>query len=73
MKSIVFAKNCTFKGKDFSIGNRLTKFGKDDLVHIWKLNENSFIEPLTEEEFKDIINKKFKNKNKEENDERNIA
>lgn len=66
MKSIVFTKYCTFKGKSFFSGQKLKKVKKEDLSDIWRLNEKGFIEPLNEDEFLEIVKSFEQKSNKEE-------
>lgn len=66
MKPIIFTRNCTFKGKSFLSGEKISKIKKEDLSDIWKLNEKGFIQPLKEDEFLEIVRSFKKNKAKRE-------
>lgn len=66
MKPIIFTKDCDFKGKSFLFGQQLKKIKKDDLSDIWKLNEKGFIEPLSEDEFIEIVKSFNRKVNKSE-------
>jgi len=69
MKPVIFTRDCTFKGKSFSNGQKLNKMKKEDLSDIWKLNEKGFIQPLSEDEFLEIA-RSFGKKNKAKEEEK---
>lgn len=69
MKPVIFTRDCTFKGKSFLNGQKLNKIKKEDLSDIWKLNEKGFIQPLSEDEFLEIV-RSFGKKNKAKEEEK---
>lgn len=62
MRQIIFKENYIYNDKHYSKGKALKLTKKDKLSDIWKLNEEGIIEPLTKEEFKEIVNKINKKK-----------
>lgn len=69
MKPVIFMQGCTFKSKSFLSGQKLNKIKKEDLSDIWKLNEKGFIQPLSEDEFLEIV-RSFDKKTKAKEEEK---
>lgn len=59
MKTIVFKKECKFKGKYYAIGDVLKNVSSKDIDDIRSLNEKGFIEPLNLKELSQIADGSF--------------
>lgn len=73
MKTIKFKVRCSFKGKEYDVGNYLENITIDDLSDIWKLNEKGIIESMSEDDFNKIYEELKKTKDaKPENKEKKV-
>lgn len=59
--TIKFIKDCTFNGENYFAGDVWDNIQEKDLAQVWKLNEKSFISPITLKDFKEL-EKQVKNK-----------
>lgn len=65
MVFITVKKKCNINAKEYQIGDKY-KIAMSEIKLVNKLNENGFIEPLSEQELKKIFcSKKYKNKDGE--------